>query len=288
MDQALLQAPPSQHAWKQICDALDALEGRELDKAIAEVDAALEDWPDSQRYGNQWARSLAANGAEPRLRVARSLNLTGCRGSKTVIDSVAGSADIAHLKTLIFSLVPISPKKMKILAASPHLAGVEMMRFSMCYMKDTGFSHFSKSTTIQSLRRLEVGNNELGERGGKIVATAKTEVFSKLESLSYANNKIGTAGCVHLAKAKLPTLRSLDLSRNEVGSDGPAALGGGTPRLAPAPPVKPSESVNDSVNDPLAAASRRLASAAAARSRARCSRRSRSPSAPPWCSWCGR
>jgi hypothetical protein len=225
MDPALLQAPPSQHAWKQICDALDALEGRELDKAIADVDAALEDWPDSQRYGNQWARSLAANGAEPRLRVARSLNLTGCRGSKTVIESVAGSADIAHLKTLIFSLVPISPKKMKILAASPHLAGVEMMRFSMCYMKDTGFSHFSKSTTIQSLRRLEVGNNDLGERGGKIVATAKTDVFSKLESLSYANNKIGTAGCVHLAKAKLPTLRSLDLSRNEVGSEGLAALG---------------------------------------------------------------
>ncbi len=225
MDQALLKAPPSQHAWKQICDALDALEGRELEKAIADVNAALVDWPDSQRYGNQWARSLAANGAEPRLRVARSLNLTGCRGSKTVIDSVAGSADIAGLKTLIFSLVPISPKKMKILAASPHLADIETMRFSMCFMKDTGFSHFSKSTTIQSLRRLEVGNNDLGERGGKIVATAKTEVFSKLESLSYANNKIGTAGCVHLAKAKLPTLRSLDLSRNEVGSEGLAALG---------------------------------------------------------------
>lgn len=221
----LLSAAPSRPAWNRICEALDALEGRELDAAIAKVNDALEAWKPFLRFApRNWAQAAATTGSEPRLRAARTLNLTGQRGLKTTVDKIAECPDIADLHSLIFSLVPIAPKKMKLLAASPHLERIALLRFSMCFMKDTGLSHLSKSESIQGLRTLDLGNNDLGPRGGKIVAKAKTQVFTGLESLSYANNKIGTEGALFLAQAELAALRALDLSRNEVGVEGLRAI----------------------------------------------------------------
>lgn len=216
-----LKREPSRLAWNSVCQILDELEGPDLNWAIESVNKALEKWPQYLRNAPQnWARNLAMTGTEPRLQVARSLNLTGCRGYKTTIENVSQSADMAQIKSLIFSLNTIKPKNMKLLAASPHLSGVESMQFSLCFMKDTGLNHFSKSTTITGLKFLDLRNNDLGERGGKIVAKAKSEVFSNLETLKYNANRLEDAGARWLSEAKLPSLRCLSLVNNNVTAEG--------------------------------------------------------------------
>jgi hypothetical protein len=250
--------PPSLATWRRLTAALDATPGHALADAMADVEEACAGWPDALRLvPGRWLRELLDGDVQPRLRVARAIDLllneTCVRGDRfawtdapelarativRVFDDRLGDAGLhrwlrsqSHSRIVELALATgIADAGAAALAGEPRLAGLRSLALFRNAIGPAGISALLTSPHLgPGLRRLLLGRNMLGETGAR--ALARPTQINHLELLDLDCNRLDAAAVRVLADAPLlDGVRALNLSNNPIGADGCAALAQ-SPRL---------------------------------------------------------
>jgi len=268
MDDSLLRAAPSFDAWNELCAALDALEGAELEAALDRAETALASWPPRERSNGAWLED------DPRARIVRhhyaggrrksladteadlvaiaphciSLSVRGQVGPELAALLTKHAAKLGHVTHLDLEGCKLGSEGAKHLAASGAFERVTHLDLRGCMIDGEGMEALASAPLMAGLVELSLGSNALGPRGGEALAKAPLEGVRRLdldraeledegvaavakasmpalEEVVLQSTGAGPLGAAGWGGAELPTLRSLDLSRNRnLGEAGAKAL----------------------------------------------------------------
>jgi uncharacterized protein (TIGR02996 family) len=155
-----------------------------------------------------------------------------------VSEELAACPQLARVKALHFGSddgdsEPLGDEGLVALAASPHLAGLEALTFSMEQIGGDGLQALARAPWLAGLRRLALPNNEVG--ADALASFLAVAPLQELEALNLDWTGAGSETVAVLAQsAPLAMLRELSLANNKIGRDGPALLAtaGRLPRLS--------------------------------------------------------
>jgi uncharacterized protein (TIGR02996 family) len=166
--------------------------------------------------GDEGFTTLATS---PALANLRALNVTA---SELSADALAELA-LPRLENLVLTGNPIGDEGVENLAQWKQLANVETLYLSACEISEEGIDQLFSGAPLAKLKKLTLSNNELGDEGAGVIVKAAARMPA-LEHLELLRCGLSQSGVKALAKAKLPTLRRLDVRFNEVDD-------GGDPRI---------------------------------------------------------
>lgn len=206
---ALLEAPRTdeahaqrvrryERAWIGLCELLDGWpEGPALEAALADALRALRSWPAQVRSApTRWWRRALAGQPEPRLILARRLDVRGAGLTDVDVATLMGSKDLDVLTVL---------------------------RLEGDGLGDEAAQTIAQSPCVQQLRELYLGRNDLSAEGAR--ALARSPRLGQLRVLSLAHNPLGDAGVLALAEGpELEALRELYLDQTQAGAPAARAL----------------------------------------------------------------
>ncbi len=223
---SLLQAPPSRESWDALCELLEKVDARELERTFAYAASLLERWPDTLRVGGRGLLWAEEGTHSARLQpLCRTLDFSNMRGTlryyvgrgtpsekpmaldmakATRLDlstSQETFSDIGKLMTLagMRSLREIDLSKSKRMRGNGDDAidalGDAIANMTSPIALDLTKVDWAKRTLLE----------RLFERAGE-----------KIASLSLSQSKQNGQTLPALARAKGGALRGIDLSRNRV------------------------------------------------------------------------
>jgi len=196
----LLAGRPSLLAWRRLCVGLDALEGAALTDMLAQIELDCAAWPASVRPApGRWLRDLLDGRVQPRLQVARAIDLTLCE-------------------------VQIAGDRLAWTDASV-LAAATIVRVLDDHLGDAGVRRWLGSANNLRVETLALATR-IGDGGAELLAADLRR--EGVRSLALFLNDLGAAGITALLAASWPALRRLLLGRNRLGVAGARALAGAT------------------------------------------------------------
>jgi hypothetical protein len=239
---------PSLVEWRRIVSALDA----QTEVDLVAVEAACAEFPDKFRVApGRWLRRLFEGKTEPRLRIARAIDIT-LHGAELggdrfawadapelaqativrVFDDQLGDAGLARwlrspshpgIRELALA-AGIGDRGAARLADDPRLAGLSSLALFRNSIGPEGIAALIDSPQLGSdLRRLLLGRNLFGEPGAR--ALAGSTAIEGLELLDLDCNRLDGPAIAALTQAPLLRgVRTLNLSNNPIGAQGCAAL----------------------------------------------------------------
>jgi uncharacterized protein (TIGR02996 family) len=152
----------------------------------------------------------------------QSMHIIG-RPSPKQIRKLAASPHLAHLTSLGLADTAIGDDGAQALAGSPHLAGLKSLYLGHCGIDADGVRALAASPHLAGLERLYLGGNEIGDAGAALVADSSS--LKHLTELDVGANAISDAGAAALAaSSRLAGLKKLYLWSNDIGDAGAAAL----------------------------------------------------------------
>ena len=193
---------PSAITWRDITHALDAeREPARLQAALEAVDDACAGWPESLRLApGRWVRAVFTGLPEPRLRVARGIDIV-------LLDLDAPGDRLAWCD-------------------APALAHFSVVRILDARLGDAGLARWLDGASHLGVRDLALGSG-ISDRGAARLASDAR--LRGLSSLALFRNRIGAEGVAalmaspHLGRG----LQRLLLGRNPLGLEGARALAAG-------------------------------------------------------------
>lgn len=246
----LYEVEPHAQTWDAVCDALEQWDAQDaaLEVALQYAQPHLAHWPDALRVAPAaWWHRQEAGQREPRLVLARALELSGYRGGPSRAQALAsqpGPAYITHLKlannhlgdagTLALARSPwlsqlleldlsvnhLTCSALEALAQSPTLHRLASLDLSYNRVGPMGAQALAQSHSLGRLRSLRLWHNQLGPRGAMLLA--ESPLLGALEELKLGSNAIGDSGAMALLEAipkRMTSLRRLDLSGNQIGAE---------------------------------------------------------------------
>jgi uncharacterized protein (TIGR02996 family) len=162
--------------------------------------------------GDEGFTTLATS---PALANLRALNVTA---SELSADALAELA-LPRLESLVLTGNPIGDEGAQNLAQWKQLANVETLYLSACEISEEGIGQLFSGAPLAKLKKLTLSKNELGDEGAGAIVKAAARMPA-LEHLELLRCGLSQTGVQALAKAKLPTLRRLDVRFNEVDDAG--------------------------------------------------------------------
>jgi hypothetical protein len=135
------------------------------------------------------------------------------------------SAYLGRLTGLILRFGKVEDTDAAALAATPTLAGLQVLDLYGCGLGPAGVQSLAASPHLAGLRDLVLGGNEeVGDEGADALASPDTQL-THLTSLHLSFAGVSDTGAQALAVSPaLAGLRSLDLGYNEIGASGARAL----------------------------------------------------------------
>ncbi len=95
----------------------------------------------------------------------RHLDVSDNRLGADVMEVIAASDALAGVESLVVSGNPIEDIGLRLLLDSPHLKSVTRLKATDCDLTDDGAFMLTQSTALRMLQHLDVGKNDIGERG---------------------------------------------------------------------------------------------------------------------------
>lgn len=179
--------------------------------------------------GNEIGPDGAASMSTSRTLVnLRALDLSNNAMGASGAAALALSTNLASLRSLNLSENGLGLQGLELLAHSGKTDNLEALDISSNGFGSRGAMVLGSSSFSRRLVSLNVSDNDLGDAG--LVALLNGPQLSTLHVLDVAQNGLTAAGTKLLAAAP-PQLSRLDISRNELGSDGAQALGEALPSL---------------------------------------------------------
>jgi uncharacterized protein (TIGR02996 family) len=198
-------------------------------------------WP-NLRHLNLFGNPLQAGGAEalaqsPQLATLWSLRLAGTGFSDNAARLLGRSPHSTQLRDLDLSMSAVGDDGFIALADSPALG--ELRRLRLHYtspegqrrprIHSRGGEALGRAAFAQRLRVLDLNKQAIGNAG--LAALAQSVGYESLERLELAGNGIGDGGAIALSRAHLSRLTYLKLSGNQLTDAGVRVLAG-SPYLA--------------------------------------------------------
>lgn len=248
----LLDGSATSAAWDALCDMLEQWPGHSsLETVIPDVGARLASWPDHlRRAPYAWVQRLLA-GAEPRMRLARVLSLSGFVRGDAEVAAVVARAELAGLAELsldntgcgdqtALALAAGGPTALRllslrdnrigadgfrVLAQASQLATLETLRLDENPGGQDGVMALVGSPYIQRLRALELFMT--GATDAAVAALAQWPGASQIETLDLSENPLTDQAAFALAESPyLAHLRVLSVAFAHITDAGVAALAG--------------------------------------------------------------
>ena len=171
---------------------------------------------------NEATRFLADVAESPVLHHLRWLDLSYNGITADRLSPLLESHSLASLEYLDIGMNRLGQEGLAALAASKRLDKLQALRLHRIGLRDSGAVHLL-STNWQSLRELDLENNNLGATG--ISALVDAPFAPNLRRLILRANRIAGAGVRALVTpARLIHLTFLDLSLNQIDDDGAVAI----------------------------------------------------------------
>lgn len=214
---------PTGDAWKTLCAALVRCHNDELRPILPWLQASLAVWRDALRAAPpHWGIDIASGEDNPRLQLARTLNLSA-RVSMGGAQRLVTSHHASHLTSLHLSNNALFSKLAQDLANSPHMTHLELLNLSKNLLDATAVHALAHSNNLSSLHALYLSFNPLGPQG--LLAIAQSDSLPRLSLLDLAQTRTDDSALAALAHTtQLSELRNLYLARNPITDEGAAAL----------------------------------------------------------------
>jgi uncharacterized protein (TIGR02996 family) len=152
-----------------------------------------------------------------------------------VLEKVAACPLLARLRGLTVYAHHLGDRLARALAASPHLAALEVLDLGRNRLTDAGAEALAAAgDRLGGLTTLVLRENSVGESGARALAHAPG--LGRLAALDLAINAVGAGGAEALAGSPRLSLRDLDLALNRVGDEGVARLARALPAALPGRP----------------------------------------------------
>jgi uncharacterized protein (TIGR02996 family) len=148
-------------------------------------------------------------------------------GDASAAAELSGRVDLPRLRELTWKVGPVGPEGVRALADNPQRRELVRLDLGHSSVLDEGAALLASSPHLEGLEQLDLPYNGIGPEGAESLATGR---WSRLHSLALEGNFwLGPDGAAALAR--LPCLRTLDLTSCGVGEDGTRALAS-SPALA--------------------------------------------------------
>jgi uncharacterized protein (TIGR02996 family) len=159
----------------------------------------------------------------PQVERLRSLDLSWNRIGNAGAGTLAAARSLRNLTALNLHACKLRADGGVSLGSSQHLAGLTRLNLCANALYDKGVEGLTRSKHLWGLTDLDVGwFNNVGPRGAAALATSPRMV--QLVRLKLDHNRLRERGATALGDGGLPVLRSLDVSFNNIGDAGAAAL----------------------------------------------------------------
>lgn len=233
-----LAKEPSPEAWRILCESLAAMP---LKTALAEIERLnplLAKWDDTLRAtmcGMSWDDQFFAGKPDPRSSIVRFLRhdrlffgrYGGMRFRSPNLDAghmnaLGSAAGVATLTRIDFSYHALGASGVSALSESHNFVGLKALKLSSCGIDQAAIEALAHAPFYRQLEELHLGSNAL--EGDVIAPLVAGGDDLSLSHLQLGSNPLGVAGARVLARAKVPSLRELDLYDCGLESDGAAAL----------------------------------------------------------------
>jgi serine/threonine protein kinase/hemoglobin-like flavoprotein len=212
-----LCAQPSENSWTALCRYL-VTQDEEIKQVAEEM---LSSWPTQLRRATvYWWENTRRGESHPLWRLARSLDLSGRGLTDKDIESLAGCPALSSLRSLNLADNEIGPEGVNYLAQSPFVSSLEQLDFSNNRIRSKGVEFLTKSTHLKRLKSLNLSRNHL--TAGGVESLLRSEL--PLRHLDLSDNDLRTEGAEALSRGAIKTLESLVLRGNLFGPDGIAVL----------------------------------------------------------------
>ncbi|XP_066537048.1 NACHT, LRR and PYD domains-containing protein 3-like isoform X2 [Hoplias malabaricus] len=203
---------------KDSCEALGT--ALQSENSLKELDLSNNDLQDS-------GVELLSAGLKSPLCKLETLRLSGCRlGDKSCESLGSVLQSNSSLKELDLSNNDLQDSGVELLSAalkSP-LCKLETLRLALCGLRDKSCKSLGSALQSEnSLKELDLSNNDLQDSGVELLSAALKSSLCKLETLRLSGCMITDEGCSSLAsalKSNPSHLRKLDLSYNNPGESG--------------------------------------------------------------------
>ncbi|XP_066537067.1 NACHT, LRR and PYD domains-containing protein 3-like isoform X1 [Hoplias malabaricus] len=203
---------------KDSCESLGTV--LQSENSLKELDLSNNDLQDS-------GVELLSAGLKSPLCKLETLRLTGCRlGDKSCESLGSVLQSNSSLKELDLSNNVLRDSGVELLSAalkSP-LCKLETLRLALCGLRDESCESLgSVLQSVNSLKELELSNNDLQDPGVELLSAALKSPLCKVETLRLSGCMISGKSCSSLAsalKSNPSHLRKLDLSYNHPGESG--------------------------------------------------------------------
>ena len=173
------------------------------------------------------ATALAGSAA---LADLETLSLAGNQIGSDGAGAVAVSHTLTQLRSLDLSHNGIGASGMAALALSNNVGRLRALRLAQNNLGLQGIELLLQSNRLAALEELDLASNEFGAQGA--MALSSSPFTRRLKALQVADNALGDAGLAALLGAShLTGLRSLGVSQNGVTAAGATLLGGASGEL---------------------------------------------------------
>ena len=216
-----LCATPSVAAWWALTRYL-ADQGDRQDQLVAIAETLIAEWPDRiRRAPASWWETVKREEQHPLWSLARSLDLSGRNLRDDEVAELVTRPALSTISELDLSDNHIGNPGIDAIAASPRLQSLEVLDLSRNRLTSAGARHLTESTQLTRLIRLSVAGNGLGISGAEALAVSPFQ----LRELDLSDNDLRSQGAATLAgSAALAGLECLRLAGNRLGSDGAGAV----------------------------------------------------------------
>jgi uncharacterized protein (TIGR02996 family) len=197
-------------------------------RAVAPVEAITVRWPRRSERGK----------ASPPIAELRELHLIGRPHSETVIGRLAESPQLSTLRSL--TARGLWPEGLAVLAASPHLARLKVLRLPSNNLGNEGIEALVDGATLTGLEELDLSGLGVAERysDDSIVRSPGMETLTgwaglaTVRSLNLSGNEFGSAGLVTLLRSSnAAALKELSVRGARLDGEAMAAFGVAGPGL---------------------------------------------------------
>ncbi|MEO8707270.1 MAG: hypothetical protein ABI867_45000 [Kofleriaceae bacterium] len=236
MDLAELVREPSPESWRRLCEALDRMETAAALAAIAQLEPALEAWPDELRAtmcGMTWDDEFFAGTPNPRSTIVRylrfdrtfsgrydfSMRVRGRDLTPATMRAMCGSDGVRHLTRVHLGYQLDAPGVVE-LAQCAYFERLAWLNLNGCAMSRDALSELAQAEFFGRLDMLSLYNCKITDD----FVDALFDSRGAPRSLSLSSNAIGTAGARVIATGIHSTTRRLEVAGCELDADAAAAL----------------------------------------------------------------